>query len=399
MSLERFVSCLACLLLALGGAATARAKTYSLTGGGGQLAIGTRRPFPIQVFPTSVTGTVFPPLLVPAKLARTIQGTTAMSVQQRLTIPAGVLSRPAQQRTRGMFAQHTGLYAAATNLRYQWPAAPAVLSTGARTGNKTAWFTALGGFVLYSNAAASKFGGPARFAITAGPPAGRIPGVPVTLYAIAVRPGGNPPCTHPYLIPPFSGTFSNPACVAALGASSPHFLVGGPVSTYASSPSPPAPPVPGIGLGKFGTSPLGTVSSFTFTPTGTRSGFVDAASSVGFPWTTGMITASYPMGGAYPFFTITGMDNRTPGGAGSIQLVAAGIVNRSISGPNVSAGWVRLQLAPRPDLPTMPPEGLAVMVGLMLLAAGYALRRRFSAQAGGTEPQRAARSSKPSPRR
>jgi len=390
MSLERFVSCLACLLLALGGAATARAKTYSLTGGGGQLAIGDGLPLPIQVFPTSATGTVFPPLLVPANTAKIIQGTTAMSVQQRLTIPAGVLSRPAQQRTLGLFAQNPTLYAVATNLGWQWPAAPAVLSTGARTGNKTTTFLAAGGTIRYSNALASKFGGPARFAIADGPPAGLIPGAPMTAYAIAVRPTGNPPCTHPELIPPLGGTFSNPACVAALGALWPHSVIGGPVSTFASSYSPPGPPVPGIGLGKFGQTPIGTVSFFTYTPNGTRAGFTNAASSFGFPWTTGMLTISHPCGQICDFFTITGMDDRTPGGAGTIQLVAGGLSNRLLSGPNANRGWVRLQLQPRPDaVPAMSPAGLAATAGLMLLVVVYALRRRLSAQAGGAQPDRA----------
>ena len=118
MSLERFVSCMACPLLSLGWAATAQAKTFALTGGGAQLAIGGNLPMPVEVFPTGVTGTVFQPLGIPAKIPVTIQGTTVMTMQQKITVPTGVLSRPAEQGTVGVFAQNPLAYAVGTNLGF-----------------------------------------------------------------------------------------------------------------------------------------------------------------------------------------------------------------------------------------------------------------------------------------
>jgi len=330
-----------------------------------------------------MTGTNFPPLLIPPNTKKIIQGTTAMSVQQKLTIPQSALFVNPAQRTVGLFAQNPTLYAVATNLGWGWPAAPAVLSTGARTGAKTVTFAAQGGTIRYSNAAASKFGGPARFAITYGvQPQGRIVNSPVTIYAVAVRPTGAPPCTHPALVPPFGGTYSNPACVAALGGAWPltQGAIGGPVGLVATT-SPLGKPLPGIGIGKFGASPAGTVTFFMFTPNGTMSGFTNKATSAGFPWTTGMLTIIHPLAaGVGETFSITGMDNRTAGGAGTIQLVAGSLSNRATSGPNANRGWVQLQLAARPDaVPSMSPAGIAATAGLMLLAVGYVLRRRFSA--------------------
>jgi hypothetical protein len=314
-----------------------------------------------------------------------IQGTTAMTMQQRLTVPTGVLSRPAQQGTVGVFAQNPALYAVATNLGFTWPAAAAVLSTGARTGAKTTSVTtANGNRIRYSNVRASKFGGPAHFAVAHGPPGGRVPAAPVTLYGVAISPAGHPPCTHTTLTPtPFPGP-GTPACVAALGISMPPSLaaIGAPFSFYTGDASwgGPPPPLPGVGFGKFGTNPVGTVDSFAFTPNGTVSGFRNAFSSWGFPWTTGMLTLSAPgAAGGTEVVTITGMDGRTPGGAGTIQLVAGSLSLRTTLGLNVNRGWIRLELAAIPPTPTMSPAGLAATAGLVLLAVAYAVRRGFSA--------------------
>jgi hypothetical protein len=48
---------------------------------------------------------------------------------------------------------------------------------------------------------------------------------------------------------------------------------------------------------------------------------------------------------------------------------------------NANRGWIRLdilQLKPA-NVPALSPLSLAAMAGLMLLAAGYTMRRRFSA--------------------
>jgi hypothetical protein len=197
-----------CLVLGFGWAVTANAQLtanqqrYRLMDGGGQLQIGGGLPLPIQVtVPGAWDLTVFPPLLIPVKpgVNPIIIGTTVMTVQQKITIPAAALSKEAAQLTLGQFAQNPSLYAVATNLEYKWPVDPAILSTGARTGAKTTTLTTGGGAgsIRYSNPLASKFGGPAQFVLFPGQPAaGLNPAAPVTLYANGVPGPGNPPCTR-----------------------------------------------------------------------------------------------------------------------------------------------------------------------------------------------------------
>jgi len=385
MSLKRLVLFTTALLLGLGWTVSAQAQTaqYSLTGGGGQLQIGGGLPLPIQLTNPTATMTVFPQLLIPvAPGQHIITGTTLMAAQQKLVIPTGVLSKPPAQLTLGQFGQNPTLYAVATNLNWVWPTAPAVLSTLARTGAKTTTFvTALGNNIRYSNVLAQKFGGPARIAINPGPPAGYMPAVAVTIFGIAVPGPGNPPCTHTALVPPFPGP-GNPACVAGLaqalptGFAAPGWVVNNFVATPGGTPAAVAAggPIPGVGIGKFGAN--GTISFFTFTPAGTMAGFTNMAGSFGYPWTTGMLTISAPLAaGAPEIFTITGMDNRTAGGAGTIQLVSGSLSQRTLSGPNADRGWLRLDLVPFVATPAMPPAMLVGGAGLMALAFGYAVRR------------------------
>jgi hypothetical protein len=126
------------------------------------------------------------------------------------------------------------------------------------------------------------------------------------------------------------------------------------------------------------TRPTGTVSFFQFiTP---QPGFTNMASSFGFPFTTGMVTISAPAALGAELFVITGMDNRNVQGSGTIQLVAGALSQRTRSGPNANRGWIKLVLERGPvGVPALSPAALAATAGLMLLAAGYAMRRRFSA--------------------
>jgi hypothetical protein len=389
MFLKRLVLGISCLLLIFGLSMTAQARMYSLTGGGGQIQIGGGLPLPIQLTNPTATGANFPTLLIPAKTGEVINGTTAMAHQQKLEIPAGVLSKPAAQLTLGQFSQNPTLYAVATNLGFVWPAAPAVLSVLARTGAKTTTFSTIGGAsISYSNPLKYKFGGPAQFALAPGSPAGRMPAVPVTLYAIAVPGPGNPPCVHTALTTGNGGPFpgpGNPACVAALGQALPTGLAaaGGPVGAIVTTPggTPAATaaggPIPGIGVGKFG--PNGTVTFFTYTPAGTKKGFTNMASSVGYPWTTGKIQMSAMAAGAPEIFTITGKDSRTSKGAGTIQLVSGALSQRTLTGPNANRGWIRLILEPVNNVPALSPSMLVVAALVLLFAFGYSVRRFASA--------------------
>ena len=400
--------CTAALFLGLG---TAQAANYSLAGGGAQLHIGGGLALPVQAAAT-VTGSAFPPLLIGVNPGVTVVGTTAMASQQKITVPTGAMLKPAAQKTVGVFTSNPTLYAVATNLAFSWPAAAAVFSTGARTGAKTTTFAGGGGSTItYSNAKASKFGGPARFALAAGPAAGLMTVSPITIFAIAIpgttgtmmNPGGNPPCAHPA----FGGT--NAQCVAALAQALPTGLgaIGGPVGVTVTTPGgTPAAlvstvfttmttmggtstmtngpgPLPGIGIGAFGTGPAhptgpkGTVSAFLFTSAvggmGSKRGFTNMASSIGYPWTTGMITLAAPNAkGAPETFVLSGMDSRTAGGAGLIQMVSGALSLRPKSGDNANRGWVAISLVEQTNVPTMAPwlRGGTILL-IVLLTAGY----------------------------
>ena len=410
MSLKRLV--IVFLLLGLGFAGTAAGGTqkYSVSSGsGGQIQIGGGLPLPIQATCNATcTGTHFPKLLVPRVLAATVAQTTTRTTAQKIMVPKGVLSRPAPLPAPNILGQadnNPALYAVATNINYTWPNTAAVFSTAARTGATTTTVNlGLGNSIRYSNALGRKFGGPAQFALklgAPGPPGGAGPpgdlktNAAITLYIIAVQPTGQPPCTHPA----FGGT--NPAgaaCVAALinvvatGGTAPSALGavgGGQVAAPFTLTTPGGTPIqvaqggpkPGIGVVKAGATPRGTISLFAFTPNG-NTGLTNMASSTGFPWTTGMLTIKATLaGGAPETWMLTGKDNRNTKGVGAIKMVSGALSQRTVTGPNANRGWVKLNLmrTPEPGVPALSPMALAATAGLMLLAAGYMMRRRLFA--------------------
>jgi hypothetical protein len=140
-------------------------------------------------------------------------------------------------------------------------------------------------------------------------------------------------------------------------------------------------PKPGIGVVKAGASPRGTISLFAWTG-GNATGLTNAASSSGFPWTTGMLTIkATAAGGVGESWKITGKDNRNTKGVGLIKMVSGSLSQRTVTGDNANRGWIKLDLmrSPEPGVPALSPVALAATAGLMLLAAGYAMRRRLFA--------------------
>jgi hypothetical protein len=400
MSFNRIVLLAFCVLLGFGLAVTAHAasRIYNLTGGGLQIQIGGGLPLPIQLTNPAATGPIFPNLLVPVKPGVKIIGTTNRTTGQKISIPASALMKPAVQNTLGQFAQNPSLHAVATNLNWVWPTAPVIFSTAMRTGLTTQSHLTnggppVGGKISYSNLAVGrKFGGPANFAINGVLGSGRLTNVPVTLFGVGVPGAGNPPCTHPA----FGG--ANPACVAGMAGLLPSGAgaIGGTWNNIQSTPggtpsattrTPTPGPVPGVGVIKAGAVPAGTISSFLWTSqvggAGTMTGFTNMATSHGFPWTTGMITVQNAALGAPEIFVLTGMDNRTASGGGTIQLVSGSLSTRSTTGDNANRGWIKLILkgspTPTPGVPALSRASLAAMAGLMLLGAGYAMRRRLFA--------------------
>jgi hypothetical protein len=132
---------------------------------------------------------------------------------------------------------------------------------------------------------------------------------------------------------------------------------------------------------KMGLVPPGTITGATVNGPGPP--LTNMATSNGFPFTAGRISLS--AGSAVPpeAFTLTGMDSRTAGGGGTIQMVAGALSVRPLSGPNANRGWIRLVLTGITAVPTMSPSMLTLTLGALVLLAigsfGYIRRRSTSA--------------------
>ena len=110
--------------------------------------------------------------------------------------------------------------------------------------------------------------------------------------------------------------------------------------------------------------------------------FGQATTNYGFPHTTRTVVAQQTAAPALngdDFLTLMGYDDRGPNGGGNIATVAGGISFRntkSVSGQpyaSLHKVWLKLQT----PVPTMSPAGFAAAAALMVLAVGYALRRRL----------------------
>lgn len=129
-------------------------------------------------------------------------------------------------------------------------------------------------------------------------------------------------------------------------------------------------------------------STFTLTPNGLVGGIgaqtatltPDININTGFPWTTGTVMVSEPGGVGNPAetYTMTGSDNRTPNGRGTLSLVAGGLSHRTVAAQTfVSVDKVTLDIASGQLTPALSPTGLTAIASLMLIGGGYVLRKRL----------------------
>ncbi len=403
MSPKRILLCIAFLLLALGlvaGTAQARHKFSLVAGSGGQIHIGNGLALPIQQAATvGQTGTVFPPLGIGVKPgpAPIITGTilkplidvgTKQGYQRRLVVPTGVLSRPAAQTTVGVKFSNPTLFAVGTNLKYTWPAAQAVFSTGAAVGGGGTGPTIVtghGGSMTYSNALGKRFGGPASFTLSGGAAAGDFAHAPVTIW-IKVN-ATTPACTHTNAL--FGGP--DPGCVVGVLLAKPTGIAGQ-GGNPATSVTTPGTPVGGanVAIARLGNNPRGTLLPGLAPPVVTKPyplpvltnpllPVTNMATSRPGPWTTGTLVITNVAATPAETFTLKGKDSRTERGGGVIQMVSGALATRSFTGANANRGWVRLVFPIESQVPSISPLGLTALVGLLLLAFGYATRRRIFA--------------------
>jgi len=132
------------------------------------------------------------------------------------------------------------------------------------------------------------------------------------------------------------------------------------------------------GVTTTGTGPSEFLPTIATGPMGTLAG--QFTSNYGFGHTTGTVIGQQTTGTAPgdDFFTFMGTDLRTPLGAGNIQSVAGGISFRNtLLGGSTYASLHKVWMSMGAPIPTMSPAGFAAAGALMLLAVGYALRRRL----------------------
>jgi hypothetical protein len=99
----------------------------------------------------------------------------------------------------------------------------------------------------------------------------------------------------------------------------------------------------------------------------------------GFPHTTGTILVQHTTSSGFDtFFMLMGSDARTPLGAGNLSTVAGGLARRNtLAGPSLYGQFDRVSISLGPPVPSLSPAGFAAGGILLLLATGYALRRRI----------------------
>jgi len=131
-----------------------------------------------------------------------------------------------------------------------------------------------------------------------------------------------------------------------------------------------------LGLTNTATGPT-LYTALGTTPMGLK--FGQFTSNYGFAHTTGTAIAQATAGtGGDDFFTFMGYDKRTALGAGAIQTVAGGLSFRNtLAGSTPYAAQHRIRMNLGAPIPSLSPAGFAAAGALMLLAVGYAIRRRL----------------------
>jgi len=130
-----------------------------------------------------------------------------------------------------------------------------------------------------------------------------------------------------------------------------------------------------FGLTTTGTGPTFRLPAIGVSVMGMSVG--QSTAEYGFAHTTGTVIVQQTAGTAGDdFFTVMGSDGRTPLGAGNISTVAGGIAFRNtLSGQTPYATFHKVWMSLGPPVPSLSPAGVAAVGALVLLAAGYALRR------------------------
>jgi hypothetical protein len=287
------------------------------------------------------TGTMFPPLLIPINKnpAKALVQQTAGPDPKKMTAAPGVFHRPGPGALKvGVAVNNPTVWQVQTNLEFfgpgtfdHIPGGPvnnnAVFFAGGRTGGAVTVFpgTPATSKATYTKTAA-QFGGPSSTRVA--------PATPIRVWAHGPQ---ALPCKHPAFMGADAG------CASQLLAAYPgtQAAAGGTAGNTTATPGGPAPMSPNVVV----VSIPNVTGKIALSASAVKSGTVtNMATSVGFPWTTGMITLSAPAAllGKEKFI-VTGMDTRM-GGVGTISLVSGALSARAASGANANRSWARYTL-------------------------------------------------------
>jgi hypothetical protein len=262
---------------------------------------------------------------------------------------------PTAPKVLGVAKHNPKIFQVRTKLSFSGPAkGPGTMTLrkdGVRTKNVTFAGSPSGSVIFYSGSA-NRFGGAAQMRIGA-----------LSKIGVWVNIGAMLPCKHPA----FGGVNSSciapkvpahPMTLAAAGGAMTH---QGAVTAGTTVTTPGGPPTnPGVVVVSIPNTTGRIAKSIVAKNTGT---LTNMATSVGFPWTTGKIVISQPSAlGSETRFTITGMDSRTPMGAGTISLVSGALSDRRLSGPNANRAWMRYAL---------PEPGALLSLALGIVTLGH----------------------------
>ena len=366
------LACALALLLAVPAAAQCSTTTCSITGGPGQglsSRIGAGLPIPASIVNSSP-----PPVFLGTQRAQ--PGATPVggvgSQFGSVALPPGLFRFAPNFQNVPVFLDNFRVFQVATDFGITFPTAAASFRAGGRTGPQDVQWcphlplptlsynpfctspVSLGAFtsgILRYTGTAQQFGGPAVGRITTG--------VAEVGLVVAFAPGCAPQgaCQVGHVLAlgvepgEIGGAFDLPT---GAGTSSPAPVLTGHV-------------IPPGGVGQFGTI-LSVTDTFMFPPGFTPT---NRATSWGGPWTTGRLQIAATAVNGQETFTLTGSNNRTSMGNGTISLVAGAVSNRSLTGANANRGSLRFTI-PEPS------RVAGATAALLALAALRALPRRNS---------------------
>ncbi|MGE4608345.1 MAG: hypothetical protein AAEJ52_16520 [Myxococcota bacterium] len=379
MSFKVSILGLACLLLAVFATTAEAQRSYPLTGNA-RVQIGDGLPVPIG-FTAAPNGKI-----AAIAGARLVQSSGPDPKQ--MTIPTGQFHFQGPDFNLPVFAFNSAVFQVKTNVTIDFPgvgggtgAAGSGLTfmAGGRTGAATVTWCpgqaitpssnpacvdpgtpqhGIAGFLRYTSTG-NQFGGPIR-----GNAAGTAD---VGIRAAVANVSGPLPCDHAL---PTTVANGAPCRVAfALATPDPTGLIGGPFANVATTPGAPPPAPGGVRNAKVG--PGGTVLSVT--SPGLGEGVANPATNFGGPYTTGMVTVNQSAAlGTAEVFVLTGSDARVDG-VGTISLVAGGLSDRVLTGPNANRAWLNMTVGG--NTPGLSSWGVGVLA-LLLASAGVWRARR-----------------------